>query len=97
MKEMKKLYNYLKDNDYNVERKHDKKHEHDQIIVRDKDGRYCWDAICQPGSYGYSQGLIEIAGSITGDRLIGWLTADDIIRRVEGLRYDKTRESAEWL
>ena len=60
--------------------------EQHQIIVYDAAGKRQWDAICQWGSYGYSQGLIEIMGSLVRDkrdRVEGWLTAQDIIDRLE--------------
>ena len=47
-----------------------------------------WDAICQRGSHGYEEGLLEIYGvivdeAIDGDTVVGWLTAEDIIKRLE--------------
>ena len=47
-----------------------------------------WDAICQRGSHGYEEGLLEIYGvivneTIDGDTVVGWLTAEDIIKRLE--------------
>lgn len=47
-----------------------------------------WDAICHSGSYGYEQGLLEIYGSLVdvekdGDSVAGWLTAEDVISRIE--------------
>lgn len=42
-----------------------------------------WDAICQEGSYGYKEGLLEIYGSIVPeeneDNVIGWLTAEEVM------------------
>ena len=35
-----------------------------QITVYEND-EYAWDAICGCGSYGYKDGLLEVAGSIT--------------------------------
>lgn len=86
MDEMIKLWRYLIDHDYNVQWKYHKKHigcENEylyinQIIVYDEDNERLWDAICQYGSYGYKQGLIEIYGVICDD-VVGYLTADDII------------------
>lgn len=52
-----------------------------QIIVY-KDGEYLWDAICSYGTYGYEDGLLEVAGSIAKDDVEGFLTADDIINRL---------------
>lgn len=49
-----------------------------------------WDVICQRGSRGAEEGLLEIYGSIVdpyaGDSVEGWLTADDVIARIEGRR-----------
>ena len=47
-----------------------------------------WDAICHRDSYGYENGLLEIYGNIVdkkkdGDEVVGWLTADDVIKRIE--------------
>lgn len=59
-----------------------------QIVVYDEEGGTKWDAICQFGSYGYKEGLLEIYGNIVdekkdGDVVVGWLTADDVIARIE--------------
>lgn len=62
--------------------------ERHQICVPAK-GELCeWDAICHIGSYGYQLGLLEIMGSLVneikdGDSVVGWLTAEDVIKRVE--------------
>lgn len=58
-----------------------------QIIVY-KNGKRSWDAVCHYGSYGYKEGLLEIMGSIVdeekdGDEVVGWLTAQDVINRLE--------------
>lgn len=45
-----------------------------------------FDAICHYGSYGYEEGLLEIMGDIVqseDDDVEGWLTAQDIIERLE--------------
>lgn len=59
-----------------------------QIIIYDENGKKLWDAICHKGSYGYENGLLEIYGNIVdkkkdGDTVVGWLTADDVIERIE--------------
>ncbi len=53
-----------------------------QIVVGDWD----WDAICHGGSYGHENGLIEVMGlpQCQGD-VIGWLTAEDILKMVDEL------------
>ena len=45
-----------------------------------------WDAVCFTGTYGAQRGLLEIMGSIaTGnDHVEGCLTADEILRRLDG-------------
>ena len=99
LKELDKLEQYLKSKNINYERidKEDKplddehqyafvEFEQHQIIVFEN-GERKWDAICHRGSYGAEEGLLEIYGSIVpltaSDTVEGWLTADDIIRRVE--------------
>ena len=50
-------------------------------IIADK-----WDAVCFKGTYGAPRGLLEVMGSIaTGnDHVEGCLTADEILRRLDG-------------
>lgn len=62
--------------------------EHHQIVVFDEAARRVFDAICHYGSYGYKSGLLEVMGSTivdpnVGDSVEGYLTADDIIKRLE--------------
>lgn len=59
-----------------------------QIIVYDGNGNRLWDAICQKYSYGYRQGLLEVMGDAVvkendGDTVCGYLTAQDVISRLE--------------
>ncbi len=61
--------------------------ERHQIVVY-HNGDRSWDAICHEGSYGYEKGLLEIYGDIVwddidGDSVRGWLTAQDVINRIE--------------
>lgn len=88
MTELDKLEKYLKEKGYKYEKKQEQKayYNLNQIIVYDKEGQRQWDAICHRGSYGYEQGLLEIYGTIVQgqDSVEGWLTADDIIKRLEG-------------
>ena len=98
MTEMDKLENYLKDHGFQYERNKNIGQfldeleitigVRDQIIVYDNEKRD-WDAICQPGSYGYEQGLLEVMGDRVvrpsdGDSVCGYLTAQDVIDRLEG-------------
>ena len=57
-----------------------------------------WDVICQEGSYGYRDGLLEAYGDIVeGDDVVeGYLTAQDIIERIEKHQYSMDSISA-WL
>ena len=58
--------------------------EHHQIIVTDKTGKRLWDVICQWGSYGFEQGLLEgWQGIFRKYDPVGWLTAEDVIKRIE--------------
>lgn len=61
--------------------------ERHQICVPAEDNKMReWDAICHYGSYGYEEGLLEIMGSIVHeedcDSVVGYLTADDVIKRI---------------
>lgn len=90
MSELDKLEKYLKEHNIPYERidDYEKVINRHQILVKDKDGDVIWDAICQRGSYGYVQGLLEIMGTLVrpedGGSVKGWLTAEDIISRIEG-------------
>ena len=92
MKELNKLEQYLKEHEYYYIREDDDSNymNRHQIIVFDSESQREWDAICHRGSYGYEQGLLEIMGTIVdsdcGDSVEGYLTADDIIKRLEALK-----------
>lgn len=63
---------------------------HQICVPVEKGDERLLDAICQPGSYGYEFGLLEIMGTLVsqkqpnGDSVIGHLTADDVISLIEG-------------
>lgn len=90
MSELDKLEQYLKDNGIGYERIDENtdtwgKH---QIVVLNSNSEYEWDAICHRGSYGFEQGLLEIYGKLVdyekdGDSVVGWLTAEDVIKRIK--------------
>lgn len=100
MTELEKLEKYLKANGYIFEhiteqapegtpeelcRHYNKIPWRDQIIVYDEDGHRLWDAVCHIGSYGAEQDLIEVMGDqVTHDDVEGFLTAEDIIKVLEG-------------
>lgn len=53
-----------------------------QFIIGDWD----WDAICHNGSYGHEDGLIEVMGlPQCQDDVIGYLTAEEVLKMVDGL------------
>lgn len=82
--EMDKLEKYLKDDGYIYER--NSQYDGEQIIVYDNRGRRQWDAVYHFFSYGHEDGLLEIMGTIVKDKdddVEGYLTADDIISRLE--------------
>lgn len=54
-----------------------------QIMVY-KNGRRSWDVICHFGSYGCERGLLEGMGDLFGKGVEGFLTAEDVIRKIEG-------------
>ena len=94
MSELEKLEKYLKEHNYNYEWNSvfhgmEGYPEKDQIVVYDDHNRRIWDAVCHFGSYGHEPGLLEIMGVIVdevedGDTVVGWLTADDVIKRLKG-------------
>lgn len=88
MTEMDKLEAYLKDTGYVYERIERAEFEGEQIIVYNTSGTRVWDAVCHNFSYGYEEGLLEAYGNIVveSDDVEGYLTADDIISRLEALQ-----------
>ena len=88
LRELDYLENYLRKHGIKYERidKYGEDYDRHQLIVYNDTGEIVWDAICNRGSYGYSEGLLEIYGTIVrpcGDSVEGWLTADDVIERIE--------------
>ena len=53
-----------------------------QIVALHDDGTRWFDVVCHYGSYGYERGLLEMMFGEDGDA-IGWLTAEDVIARLE--------------
>ena len=95
--ELDKLEEYLKENDFNYERKDYEKGgetvsgepmDWHQIRVY-KDDVQIWDVVCHYGSYGSWRGLLEGSGEIFHGDVEGWLTAADVIRKIEGRNNDK--------
>ncbi len=56
-----------------------------QIVVRE-DGKYRWDAICTPYSYGWKEGLLEVMGKplLGQGGVMGYRTAEDVLRMLKG-------------
>lgn len=98
MSELDKLEQYLKEHDYPYERIDEEGRKipgieipicsrHQLIVYGDKEkSKRLWDAICHYGSYGFEQGLIEVMGKPvvrSEDSVEGYLTAEEIIKRLE--------------
>ena len=89
--EMNELEKYLKENGFHYDRRDYKTGETvsgepmdwHQIRVY-KDDVQIWDVVCHYGSYGSERGLLEGAGEIFHGDVEGWLTAADVIRKIEG-------------
>lgn len=88
--ELDKLEEYLKKNNIPYKRVDEGMRRH-QILVPEEYPNAEWDAICQLGSYGYEDGLLEIMGDLVdeekdGDTVVGYLTAEDVVKRIEERR-----------
>ena len=91
MSELDKLEKYLKEHGYEYTREDMDRGRYADVhqIVVYENGQRLWDAICHSGSYGHSQGLLEVMGEIAdiaGDSgaVLGWLTAQMVIDMLEG-------------
>lgn len=96
MSELDKLEKYLKDNNIRYDRIDEMgRYGRHQINVLDDCDNILWDAICHRGSYGFEEGLLEIYGDIVNDddndSVVGWLTAEDVIKRIKASE-DKKHE-----
>lgn len=95
LNEMNNLENYLKDKGIKYERFDNDGHFdvdlNTQVGIRHQIRFYLNDEeeqsiICHPYSYGYKEGLLKGMGTLfkrEPDNVIGWMTADDIIERIE--------------
>lgn len=105
MSELNKLARYLHEikmpfSQYDCNKEYDEddfiiKLDRHQICVPDQDTPV-WDVICQYGSYGYEQGLLEAYGAIVdeeedGNTVAGYLTAEDVIARMKKYHLDDAR------
>lgn len=98
--QLDKLEKYLQDNDFEYERIDEESvkvkisdsfywtGDRHQIVVPSLGDDYKWDAVCHRGSYGADKGLLEVIGTIVPDgyydRVMGWMTADEVIELIEG-------------
>lgn len=59
----------------------------EQIVVAGS-GKYRWDAICTPGSYGWNEGLLEVMGKplLGHGGVMGYRTAEDVLKMLRGGR-----------
>lgn len=94
--QLDKLEEYLKESGFKYERI-DTKDTHQINVPNSKDKE--WDAICHYGSYGYKEGLLEIYGSIVpediGDTVEGYLTAEDVVNRMDEYEKKNRRKNTE--
>lgn len=87
MSEMDRLEQYLKEHNIPYQRFKEKNAWGQKCrgwnqIVSPNNEEWHWDVICHVGSYGYSQGLLEIGYRDKGE-VEGWLTAEDVIERIK--------------
>ena len=93
--ELNKLERYLKEKGIPYERideeETEKVPERHQIMSPCR-ANWEWDAVCQFGSYGWQEGLLETMGILVapdyGDSVEGHLTADEMIKRIEALNHE---------
>lgn len=95
LNEFEKLEDYLIDNDYVYERIDkvnssikDEERDYHQLIAYTKKSDDVFDVVISKSlhSYGYEKGLLELSGCLVkskDDNVEGFLTADDIIKRLE--------------
>ena len=86
--ELNKLVDYLETNNYfyTVDRLLRGKIVKIYSTEEKKQDDFLWDAVIHAGSYGSAKGLLEIFGTIvksSKDLTEGFLTANDIIKRLE--------------
>lgn len=84
--ELNKLFGYLNEHGYHADMR--TLWDGYQVRTYDEAGNLLWDAVCHSGSYGHADGLLEVMGLdmgelSDGDDVVGWLTADAIIKALE--------------
>ena len=84
MTEMQKLDAAL--TEMGIEHTYDREFQNGAQIVVTENGKYRWDAICTPASYGWPEGLLEVMGTPllgNGYDVLGYLTADDVLKMMK--------------
>lgn len=83
MSEMDKLDAAL--TEMGIEHTYDKDFQNGAQIVVTKNGKYRWDAICTPCSYGWKEGLLEVMGKpLLGHAgVMGYRTAEDVLKMLK--------------
>lgn len=84
MTEMQKLDAAL--TEMGIEHTYDREFQSGTQIVVTENGKYRWDAICTPASYGWPEGLLEVMGKPllgNGNGVLGCLTAEDILKMLK--------------
>ena len=85
--ELNKLFKYLNEHGYHADMR--ALWGGYQVRTYDEADNLLWDAICHEFSYGSSDGLLEVMGLDMGDLnpkdddVVGWLTANAIIKVLE--------------
>ena len=77
-----------------IEKKHPKwdiKVTDEGIWLFNKRGRCVYDVVCHPGTYGYSEGLLEGWTGKRSEEPEGWLTAEEALPRFEKALKDKEK------
>ena len=106
MTELDKLEQYVKNRGFDYERideepetEFEKKYGinwHQILVYADRNNSKAkWDAICQYGSYGYKEGLLEVMGKwlLGNNDVKGYLTADEVISMVEEREKNESMDS----
>ena len=66
---------------------------HDFHQIKVESAAYNWDVICQRGSYGNEEGLLEYRDDIESD-VIGYLTAEDVMELMDTNEYRRGYQDA---
>lgn len=87
MTEAQKLYDKLKpyEHKFGITIEYDPDCRGGEQVTAYRNGKRIWDAVCRPNTYGYTEGLLELAdNSKPYIHIVGWQKAYQIIRRLHG-------------